>query len=89
MQRGCTAVHGVVTEGIWLEYPVSLGENFENAGFGMFSNIEQLARARFLARLKHPSAELQMTVGGPFRGIAEFHGMSRGASFYASQYVTP
>ena len=37
MQRGCTAVHGAVTEGVVLEAPVLLGEKLENVGFGVFS----------------------------------------------------
>ena len=37
MQCGCTAVQGAVTEGVLRECPVSLDENFENVGFGVFS----------------------------------------------------
>ena len=42
MQRGCTEVQGVVTEGISLECPIWLGENFENVGFGVFSKTRTI-----------------------------------------------
>ena len=42
MQRGCTAVHGTVTEGVVLEAPVLLGEKLENVGFGVFSKTRTI-----------------------------------------------
>lgn len=48
MQRGCTAVQGAVTEGISLERPVSLDENFENVGFGVFSKTRTIFFGRQL-----------------------------------------
>jgi hypothetical protein len=42
MQRGCTAVQGAVTEGVLLECPVSLDENFESVGFGVFSKTRTI-----------------------------------------------
>ena len=42
MQRGCTAVHGAVTEGVVLEVPVLLDEKLENVGFGVFSKTRTI-----------------------------------------------
>lgn len=42
MQRRCTAMQGVVTEGGSLGRPVSLDENFENVGFGVFSKTRTI-----------------------------------------------
>jgi len=42
MQCGCTAGLRVVTDWVALECPVSLGENFENVGFGGFSKMRTI-----------------------------------------------
>lgn len=46
MQRGRTATQGAVTKGVSLERPVSLGENFENVGFGVFSKTRTIFSER-------------------------------------------
>ena len=48
MQRGCITVRGAVTDGVMLEPPVSLGENFENSGFGGFSKTRTIFFGRQL-----------------------------------------
>lgn len=42
MQRGCTAMQGAGTEGGSLGRPVSLDENFENVGSGVFSKMRTI-----------------------------------------------
>ena len=42
MQRGCTEALRAFTGGVILVAPVSLGENFENMGFGGFSKSTTL-----------------------------------------------
>jgi hypothetical protein len=42
MQLGCTAALRTVTDGMTLDAPVSLGENFENVGFGVFSKTRTI-----------------------------------------------
>lgn len=37
MHRGCTAALSAVTDGVAMEAPVSLGEDFETVGSGGFS----------------------------------------------------
>lgn len=42
MQRGCAAMRGAVMVGGSLGRPVSLDENFENVGFGVFSKTRPI-----------------------------------------------
>lgn len=73
MQRGCTAVRGVVVEGVSLECPVSLGENFENVGFGGFSKTRTIFFRRGLAVCGGRLNSLQAKRGKGCRRIAAFH----------------
>ena len=73
MQRGCTAVRGVVAEGVSLECPVSLGENFENVGFGGFSKTRTIFFKRGLAVYEGRLNSLQAKRSKGCRRIAAFH----------------
>ena len=43
MKRACTAALGKVIDGVLLECPVPLGENFESVGFGEFSKARTIS----------------------------------------------
>ena len=73
MQRGCTAAHGAVSEGITLEFPVSLGENFYNVGFGAFSKTRTIFFGRRLAVCGERLNSLQATTAGGCGVFDEFH----------------
>ena len=73
MQRGCTAVREVVAEGVSLECPVSLGENFENVGFDGFSKMRMILFERRLMVCEERLNSLQAKRGKGYRRIAAFH----------------
>ena len=73
MQRGCTAVRGVVAEGVSLECPVSLGENFENVGFDGFSKTRTIFFKRGLTVCGGRLNYLQAKRGKGCRRITAFH----------------
>lgn len=57
-----------------MESPVSLGENFENVGFGGFSKTRTIFFGRGLAGCRERLNSLQATTGG---GCAVFDGFHR------------
>ena len=73
MQRGCTAVRGGGRGGVSLECPVSLGENFENVGFGGFSKTRTFFFRRGLAVYEGRLNSLQAKRSKGCRRITAFH----------------
>lgn len=73
MKRGCTAALQAVTKGIKLECPDSLGENFENVGFGGFSKTRTIFFERRLTEYGGSLNSLQATTGGSCGVFDGFH----------------
>lgn len=75
MQRGRTAVQGAVAEGVSLERPVSLDENSENMGFGVFSKT----RAIFFGwQLPAGGGGANSPMAHMRQGLQENHSVSKG-----------
>jgi hypothetical protein len=74
MKRGCTAAQSAVTDGGALECPVSLGEKFENVGFGGFSKTHTIFFGRRWAVSGHRLNSLQATADV---GCGRFDGFHR------------
>ena len=66
-------MRGVVAEGVSLECPVSLGENFESVGFGGFSKTRTIFFRRGSAVDGGRLNSLQAKRGKGCRRIAAFH----------------
>ena len=74
MKRACTAALGKVTDGVLLECPVPLGENFESMGFGGFSKARTIFLGGGLVGSGKRFNFLQITSGG---GCGVFDGLHR------------
>lgn len=73
MQRGCAAALGAVREGGTLKCLVSLGENFENVGFGGFSKVLTIFFGRRLAVCGDRLNFLQATADAGCGWFVGFH----------------
>ena len=66
-------MRGAVAEGVSLECPVSLGENFESVGFGGFSKTRTIFFKRGLTVCGDGLSSLQAKRGKGYRRVAAFH----------------
>ena len=73
MQRGCIAAHSAVADGVAAKCSDSLGENFENVGFGGFSKTRTFFFRRGLAVYEGRLNSLQAKRSKGCRRITAFH----------------
>ena len=74
MQRGCTAVRGVVADGVALECPVSLGANFEKVGIRVFLKTRMIFSWRGIGWRSERPNTWQSTANG---GCGVFNGLHK------------